>query len=44
MQAVHEARPVVMRGNTELGKAYRGFAKKIGFDLQPAAAAAGQNK
>jgi len=31
MKAVHEARPVVMRGNTELGKSYRDFAKKLGI-------------
>lgn len=39
MQAVHEARPVVMRGATELGRSYRGPAKKLGLDGQPAAAA-----
>ncbi len=38
MQAVHEARPVVTRGNTELGRSYRDFAKKLGMDGQPAAA------
>lgn len=38
MQSVHEARPVVTRGNTELGRAYRAFAKKMGMDGQPAAA------
>jgi len=38
MQAVHEARPVVIRGGTELGRSYRDFAKKLGFDGQPAAA------
>ncbi len=32
MQAIHEARPVVTRGNTELGRAYRGFGKKLGLD------------
>lgn len=37
MQAVHEARPVVIRGNTELGRSYRDFAKKLGLDSQPAA-------
>ncbi|HLH30255.1 MAG TPA: hypothetical protein VKY31_03570, partial [Terriglobia bacterium] len=31
MQAIHEARPVVMKGNTELGKAYREFSKKAGI-------------
>lgn len=38
MQAVHEARPIVMRGNTELGRSYRNFGKKLGFDGQSAAA------
>ncbi len=37
MQSVHEARPVVTRGNTELGRSYRDFAKKLGMDGQPAA-------
>jgi len=32
MQAVHEARPVVIRGSTELGRSYRDFAKKLGLD------------
>jgi pilus assembly protein CpaE len=32
MQAAHQARPVVTRGNTELGRSYRAFAKKLGFD------------
>ena len=36
MQAVHEARPVVIRGNAELGRSYRDFAKKLGFNGQPA--------
>jgi pilus assembly protein CpaE len=37
MKAVHEARPVVMRVNTDLGKSYRDFAKKAGIvDKQPA--------
>ena len=36
MQAVHEARPVVIRGSTELGRSYRDFAKKLGLDGQPA--------
>ncbi len=44
MRAVHEARPVVMRGDTDLGKSYREFAKKLGFDAKPAAAMAGQKK
>ena len=39
MQAVHEARPVVIKGNTELGRSYREFAKKFGMNGQPAAAA-----
>ena len=30
MKSVHEARPVVMKGNTELGRSYREFAKKLG--------------
>ncbi len=34
MQAVHEARPVVIRANSELGRSYRGFGKKMGFDGQ----------
>lgn len=38
MQAVHEARPVVTRGGTELGRSYRDFAKKLGLDGQPTAA------
>jgi pilus assembly protein CpaE len=36
MQAVHEARPVVIRGNTELGRSYREFARKLGMDGQVA--------
>src|SRR5207248_134821 len=39
MKAVHEARPVVIRGSADLGKSYRDFAKKLGFDGKPAAAA-----
>ena len=39
MHAIHEARPVVLRGNTELGRSYREFGKKLGFNGQPAAAA-----
>lgn len=39
MQAVHEARPVVVRGNTELGRAFREFANKQGLNGQPAMAA-----
>ena len=38
MQAVHDARPVVIRGHTDLGRSYREFAKKLGVDGQPAAA------
>ncbi len=34
MHAVHEARPVVIRANSELGRSYRGFGKKLGFDGQ----------
>ena len=36
MKAVHEARPVVIRGNTELGRSYRDFAKKLGLEAKPA--------
>jgi len=35
MQAVHEARPVVMRGTAELGRSYREFAKKLGMNGLP---------
>ena len=42
MKAIHEARPVVIRGNAELGRSYRDFAKKLGMNGQPAAA--GQKK
>jgi pilus assembly protein CpaE len=35
MQAVHEARPVVIRGDTELGRSYREFAKKMGLNGHP---------
>ena len=38
MQAVHEARPVVIRGDTDLGRAYREFGKKFGVEGQAAAA------
>ena len=38
MQAIHEARPVVIRGNTELGKSYRDFGKKLGLEGQASAA------
>jgi len=36
MQAIHEARPVVIRGNAELGRSFREFAKKQGMNGQPA--------
>ena len=39
MQAVHEARPVVLQVAAELGRSYRGFAKKLGLDGQPDATA-----
>src|SRR6058998_3057498 len=35
MQAVHEARPVVIRGTTDLGRSYRDFAKKLGLNGAP---------
>jgi Flp pilus assembly CpaE family ATPase len=38
MKAVHEARPVVIKGTTELGRSYRDFAKKLGLEAKPAAA------
>jgi pilus assembly protein CpaE len=38
MQAIHEARPVVTRGNTELGRSYREFGKKLGVETDVAAA------
>jgi len=38
MKAIHEARPVVIRGNTDLGRSYRDFAKKLGLTGKPAAA------
>ena len=31
VNALHEARPVVMKGGSELGQSYRGFAKKLGI-------------
>lgn len=40
MQSLHEARPVVLKGNTELGKSYRNFARKMGLDAGQAAGAA----
>jgi pilus assembly protein CpaE len=39
MKSVHEARPVVTRGDTDLGRSYRDFAKKLGLAGKPAAAA-----
>ncbi len=44
MQAIHEARPVVLRSTSDLGVSYRGFGKKMGFDGQPAAALAAAGK
>jgi pilus assembly protein CpaE len=32
MKAIHEARPVVMKGGTDLGRSYRDFAKKLGMN------------
>jgi pilus assembly protein CpaE len=37
MKSVHEARPVVTRGDTQLGKSYREFAKKVGVSGKTAA-------
>jgi pilus assembly protein CpaE len=37
--ALHEGRPVVMKGNTELGKSYRNFAKKLGIGKEEPAVA-----
>jgi pilus assembly protein CpaE len=31
MQAIHEAQPVVARGDNKLGTSYRGFAQKLGL-------------
>ena len=31
MKAIHEARPIVMKGNAELGRSYRDFGKKLGM-------------
>ena len=42
MKAIHEARPIVTRGNSDLGRAYREFGKKFG--LEPQAAPALQKK
>jgi Flp pilus assembly CpaE family ATPase len=38
MKSVHEARPVVTRGNTDLGRSYRDFVIKLGLTAKPAAA------
>src|ERR1051326_1314814 len=38
MKAIHEARPIVTRGNTDLGRAYREFGKKFGLEPQVAPA------
>jgi len=37
MKSVHEARPVVTRANTDLGRSYRDFAKKLGLAGKQAA-------
>jgi pilus assembly protein CpaE len=42
MKAIHEARPIVIRGNADLGRAYREFGKKFG--LEPQAIPATQKK
>jgi pilus assembly protein CpaE len=39
MQSVHDARPVVLRGSSDLGRSYRDFASKLGLDGAPAATA-----
>ena len=39
MKAIHEARPVVTKGNADLGRAYREFAKKFGLEPEVTAAA-----
>ena len=36
--ALHEARPVVLKGSTELGQSYRNFAKKLGITANGAGA------
>ncbi len=38
MQAVHNARPVVIRGRSELGRSFREFARKLGIESPPEAA------
>jgi pilus assembly protein CpaE len=37
MKSIHEARPVVTRGNADLGRSYRDFAKKLGIAAKHAA-------
>jgi pilus assembly protein CpaE len=37
VRSIHDARPVVMRGDTELGRSFRDFAKKLGLGGEPAA-------
>ena len=44
MQAVHDARPVVMRSSSELALSFRKFGKKLGFEGQPAAETNGAGK
>jgi pilus assembly protein CpaE len=34
MKAIHEARPIVIRGDTDLGRAYREFGKTFGLEPQ----------
>jgi pilus assembly protein CpaE len=34
MKAIHEARPIVIRGDADLGRAYREFGKKFGLEPQ----------
>ena len=42
MQAIHEARPVVTRGNSDLAQSFRDFGKKQGMAGQPATMAQGK--
>lgn len=35
MKAIHEARPIVMKGGAELGRSYRDFAAKLGMNGVP---------
>jgi hypothetical protein len=44
MQAVHEARPIVIRGESELASSYRKFGKKLGMDGLGAAAGKGNKR